>query len=658
MLSLSLSSRPAFALCVLAAAVSGAWAQSEVKPPEGPAQATLPAVKVRSAASEESATSPVAGYRATRQISATKTDTPLAETPQSVTVITRDQLDDRGVTSIGDALRYSSGVVPSAFNYGGDVFTIRGFDVGVAGLYLDGLRAFTNVFSSSIETYGAERIEVVRGPSSVIFGQATPGGVVNVVSKRPQAEAVNEWGFEMGSPSSGQVMADVGGALTKDGNLLGRVVFLGRDGSSEYDFVQDDRLYVAPSLTWKPLAGTTLTLLGSYNEDRNMYVWGNQYRHIGTPGHPIAPVADTYNFAGPGAGYHRVSKNIGYELEQKFDAGLTLRQKLRFTDITTDRREVWDSYFLPMLGLQPDGRTLLVLGVNRPDADQSLGVDTNVEWQGRTGAVSHTLLAGVDLRRNRMSQGIYSDLNVRPMDLYNPVYVEPDWKSFGVKAYESHDEVRSAGLYLQEQAKFGERWVGLAGIRRDRVHQVTTGSTINPATGLLRQLHRRGDLGHHRPRGRGVPRPERPVAIRQLLDVVRAQHGHRRLGCRVQAEPGQAVRDRRALPAGEPAAERARRDLRPAQDQRADVGGSHVAVPGGRGRGAFARRRVRGELRGAARLGAAGQLRLHRHRVAQGRQRGRGHGQHPAPCGVRLDEGPHRRARAGPDHRRRRALRG
>ncbi|ARN18656.1 TonB-dependent siderophore receptor [Piscinibacter gummiphilus] len=483
MLSLSLSSRPAFALCVLAAAVSGAWAQSEVKPPEGPAQATLPAVKVRSAASEESATSPVAGYRATRQISATKTDTPLAETPQSVTVITRDQLDDRGVTSIGDALRYSSGVVPSAFNYGGDVFTIRGFDVGVAGLYLDGLRAFTNVFSSSIETYGAERIEVVRGPSSVIFGQATPGGVVNVVSKRPQAEAVNEWGFEMGSPSSGQVMADVGGALTKDGNLLGRVVFLGRDGSSEYDFVQDDRLYVAPSLTWKPLAGTTLTLLGSYNEDRNMYVWGNQYRHIGTPGHPIAPVADTYNFAGPGAGYHRVSKNIGYELEQKFDAGLTLRQKLRFTDITTDRREVWDSYFLPMLGLQPDGRTLLVLGVNRPDADQSLGVDTNVEWQGRTGAVSHTLLAGVDLRRNRMSQGIYSDLNVRPMDLYNPVYVEPDWKSFGVKAYESHDEVRSAGLYLQEQAKFGERWVGLAGIRRDRVHQVTTGSTINPATG-------------------------------------------------------------------------------------------------------------------------------------------------------------------------------
>jgi iron complex outermembrane receptor protein len=482
---LSLSSRPTFALCVLAAAVSGAWAQSAT--PAAP-EAALPAVKVRSTSAEESPTAPVTGYRATRQISATKTDTPLAETPQSVTVITRDQLDDRGVTSVADALRYSTGVVPSAFNYGGDVFTIRGFDVGVAGLYVDGLRAFANVFSSSIETYGAERVEVVRGPSSVLFGQATPGGIVNVVSKRPQAEAVNEWGIEMGTPGSAQVMADVGGALTKDGSLMGRLVFLGRDGSSEYDFVQDDRLYVAPSLTWKPFAGTTLTLLGAYNEDRNMYVWGNQYRNTGTPGNPLAPVADSFNFAGPGAGYHRTSKSLGYEFEQKFDMGLALRQKLRFSDITTDRREVWDSYFLPMLGLRADGRTLDVLAVNRPDADQTLGIDTNVEWQGRTGSVQHTLLAGIDLRRNRMTQGIYSNLGdtnfgIYQVDLYNPVFVEPDWKSMGVKAYDYHDETRSAGLYLQEQAKFNDRWVAMAGVRRDRIHQVTRSTTlVNPVT--------------------------------------------------------------------------------------------------------------------------------------------------------------------------------
>lgn len=472
MLSLLSSSRPTLTLCVLAAAVSGAWAQSTTP------EAALPAVKVRATSGEESPTAPVTGYRATRQISATKTDTPLAETPQAVTVITRDQLDDRGVASIGEALNYSAGVIPSAFNYGGDVFTIRGFDVGVAGLYVDGLRAFANVFSSSIETYGAERIEVVRGPSSVLFGQATPGGIVNVVSKRPQAEQVNEWGVEMGTPSRAQVMADVGGALKKDGSLTGRLVFLGRDGSSDYDDVEDDRLYVAPSLTWKPTAGTTLTLLGAYNEDRNMYVWGNQYRNTGTPGQPLAPVPDAFNFAGPGAGYHRTMKSLGYEFEQKFDLGLTLRQRLRFSDITTDRREVWDSYFLPMLGLQGDGRTLLVLGVNRPDADQTLGIDTNVEWQGRTGPVQHTLLAGVDLRRNRMTQGIYSDLNVRAVDLYNPVLVEPDWKSFGVKAYDYHDETRSAGLYLQEQAKFHDRWVAMAGVRRDRVHQVSRSTTL------------------------------------------------------------------------------------------------------------------------------------------------------------------------------------
>jgi len=483
MLSLSLprsSGRPALALCALAAAMSGAWAQSATP---ASSEAALPAVRVRSTSAEESPTAPVTGYRATRQMSATKTDTPLAETPQAVSVITRDQLEDRGVTSIGDALGYSAGVVPGAFNYGGDVFTIRGFDVGVAGLYVDGLRAFANVFSSSIETYGAERVEVVRGPASVLFGQATPGGIVNVVSKRPQAEQVNEWGVETGSPVSGQIMADVGGALTKDGSVLGRLVFLGRDGSSEYDFVQDDRLYVAPSLTWKPLAGTTLTLLGAYNEDRNMYVWGNQYRNTGTPGNPLAPVADSFNFAGPGAGYHRTSKSLGYEFEQKFDKGLALRQRLRFSDITTDRREVWDSYFLPTLGLRADGRTLDVLGVNRPDADQTLSIDTNVEWQGRTGPVQHTVLAGIDLRRNRMTQGIYSNLAVYQVDLYNPVFVEPDWKSFGLKAYDYHDETRSAGLYLQEQAKFNDRWVAMAGVRRDRVHQVANSSTINPANG-------------------------------------------------------------------------------------------------------------------------------------------------------------------------------
>lgn len=489
--------RLAWITCTLGAAVSGAWAQAAADTVSPPA-ASLPAVTVKAQAGEASATGQVDGYRATRQASGTKTDTPLAETPQSVSVITRDELDDRGVTSLSDALRYSAGVNPSGFNYGGDVFTIRGFSVGVAGLYLDGLRAFSNVFSSAIEPYGAERIEVVRGPASVLYGQATPGGLVNIVSKRPQADLVNTFGVEMGTPTSGQVTADVGGRLDGDGAVLGRLVFLGRDGSTQFDFIEDDRLYIAPSLTWQPSTRTTLTLLGSYNRDRNGYARGSQYWVTGPnpPGqaialnHPLVQPGTAFNFSGPGTGYRRIMQSLGYQFEHRFEHGLTVRQNLRFSDITTDRREQWASYFGPTLGLQNDGRTLLRQAVNRPDADQSLGIDTQAEYQVRTGPVAHTLLVGLDLRRNRLSQGIYSDQQLRPLDLLAPVWVEPDWQSMNTLLSDGRTEGRSAGLYLQEQAKIGDRVVVMASVRRDRYREVSDDVNIaDPVAGTYVTTH-------------------------------------------------------------------------------------------------------------------------------------------------------------------------
>ncbi|HIV70692.1 MAG TPA: TonB-dependent siderophore receptor [Candidatus Aquabacterium excrementipullorum] len=451
---------------------------------------TLPDVRVKAQAVRESATGQVQGYKATRAATATKTDTPLNETPQSISVITRDAMDDRGAASVAEVLRYSAGVKPGNFSYGGDVFVMRGFDVGDEGLFLDGLRAFTNVFSSSLETYGAERVEVLRGPASVLYGLATPGGVVNVVSKRPQAGMTQEIGVEVGSHNRKQVMADIGGSLTGDERLLGRLVFLGRDADTQYDWSQDDRLYIAPSLTWRPTASTSLTALLSYNEDRQSYVWGSQYARFGTTaggapitGQPIAQLGENFNFSGPGTGFHRKMKTVGYQFEHRFNDAVAIRQNLRWSDIETGRREMWASYFAPNLGLQTDGRTLNRLAVARPDHDRALNVDNHVEGRFATGAVTHTLIGGLDYRRVTFHSEISSDGIIRPLDLFNPTWTEPNWDAMNILASSSTSKGRQTGLYAQDQMKFGPNWAVTAGLRRDRYSLDTTNHLTSTTSG-------------------------------------------------------------------------------------------------------------------------------------------------------------------------------
>ena len=497
--------RPSLVLSACAAAACLAvWPARAQGTPEAPqaasAAAPLPAQKVRAKAIAETATSPVTGYRATRSATATKTDTPLIETPQSITVITRQQLDDRGVSSVAESLRYSAGVMPTAFSYGGDVFVMRGFNVDDEGLLLDGMRAFSNVFSSSIEPYGAERIEVLRGPASVLYGLATPGGVVNIVSKRPQVERVREVGVELGSYGRRQVNADFGGQLDDEGKLLGRITFLGRKADTQYDWARDNRLYVAPALTWKPDAATSLTFLASYNEDRQAYVWGSQYHLYGTAangspiaGRPIAQLPKDFNYSGPGIGFDRRMKTAGWLLEHKLNDTVTLRQNLRYADIKTDRREVWASFFAPGLGLQADGRTLNRLGVFRPDRDRNLQLDNQAEWHFATGPLQHTLLTGFDLKRVRFRSEIRTDGVIRPLDLFAPVWTEPNWDAMTTVASRDTTHQRQESLYAQDQVKLGEQWAFTAGLRRDRIRQDAVNRTgVQTKSGWMATTGRAG----------------------------------------------------------------------------------------------------------------------------------------------------------------------
>ncbi len=224
----------------------------------------LPTLNVEG--SGETARGPVPGYVARRSATATKTDTPLVETPQSISVITRDQLETQNVRTVNEALRYSPGAFASSVDGRGEYFSVRGF---TADIYLDGLRVpiVAPAYGFRIEPHGMERIELLRGTSSALYGQANLGGVVNAISKVPQPNPVNMIALQGGSFNRIQGSFDVGGRLTEDGTLLWRLNGLVRDSDTFVDGGRDNRISLAPSLTWRPNAETSLTVLASYMRD-------------------------------------------------------------------------------------------------------------------------------------------------------------------------------------------------------------------------------------------------------------------------------------------------------------------------------------------------------------------------------------------------------
>ena len=237
-----------------------------------PAGQTLPEVKVvEQTQAQENPAGPFEGYAASRSATATKTNTAIAETAQAISVIGRDQLEDQNANDLGQALRYTPGIQGEPFGVEPrfTFFRIRGFDASTTGLFRDGLKLSNPGFSISygLEPFGAERIEVLRGPSSVLYGQASPGGLVNFVTRRPSQETHREFGIEVGSFDRKQATLDIGGTLESNDEFSYRLTGLLRNSDTQVDFVHDDRIYIAPAITWKPNSDTSLTLLTHYQKD-------------------------------------------------------------------------------------------------------------------------------------------------------------------------------------------------------------------------------------------------------------------------------------------------------------------------------------------------------------------------------------------------------
>ncbi len=437
---------------------------------------SLPAVTVTESR-DETATGPVRGFVAKRGGGATKTDTPLIETPQAITVVTRDQIEAQGALTLRETTNYAAGVVSSYFDSRVDSFTARGSSITQ---YLDGLqRSYGTYNTSRPDPFTLERVEVLRGPSSVLYGQGSVGGVLNLVSKRPQAETQRELQLQFGNHDRKQIAADFTGPLDTEGKWLYRLIAIGRDSGTQIDHVPDDRMLIAPSLTWRPSADTSLTLQLLHQKDKSgsligFFPWQgtllpSRYGQIPTRTFIGEPGFDKYDTE---------QTSVGYLFSHRFNDTWTVRQNLRATHSNVDYQTAYTSFAANRLTGRParpvfnaDSLSLerdLVVQLN---GGKMLLLDNQAEAHFKTGELEHTVLLGADLQRNETSQSTGRG-TAGAISVYAPVY--GNYLAPTSYAVQPGVVQKQLGIYAQDQIRYG-RWVGLFGLRHDIAKTDTEG---------------------------------------------------------------------------------------------------------------------------------------------------------------------------------------
>lgn len=447
--------------------------------------ATLPAVTVT--ARPESAWGPVDGYIATRSATATKTDTAIIETPQSISVIPQALMEAQGVNRVDEALRYSAGVrTEPIYDTRRGTFFIRGFNVSNNGQYLDGLKlAYSGGYGGwEVDPFTLERLEVLRGPSSVLYGQNVPGGLVNQVSKRPQEIAANEMSLQVGSFDRRQVAGDFTGPVDADGKWLYRLTALGRESGTQTRHVDDDRILLAPSLTWRPNADTSLTLLAQYQKDRT----GNTANFLPARGTlwstdngriPIDFFSGDPSFDAT----DRRKLQVGYLFEHRASDMLTLRQNLRYSTLEVDYKSLganggWVELREPLQNLK---RISLV-----SEEDFHLfSLDNQAQVNLDHGALKQTVLLGADYQESRFDR-LYGlrTAPVSPINAFNPVYGSPFPGARPGPSNQTDQTRRQFGLYAQDQLKLHDKWILQLAGRYDWARSSTDETTL--ATGAVK----------------------------------------------------------------------------------------------------------------------------------------------------------------------------
>jgi len=412
----------------------------------------------------------MSGYAANDRPTATKLGGTLMETPRSVSIVSQEQIKNQAPNSIEQALSYTAGVTTEVT--GADLrmtgAIIRGFSDG-SSYYKDGLRQF------SAGTYGSwndeidelESIEVIKGPASVLFGQGRPGGVINVVSKKPEADHVNGVGISYGRYRRAQLTADLGGALSERGDVLYRLNLKGRDSNSRTVGSRDDRISIAPSLRWNLSAQTHLTLLGSYSRERGTPKswWPSLFTYP-----QIKSLSSRLTAGDPAFDrFDRNTRSIGYEFGHLTDSGWQLSQNLRYSTIDIDYRHI---YAMDVLA---DGHSISRANLAQRTKGKTLAMDSRVQKDLRWGELQHRLAFGLDHTRYRERGGLGFGWDVPDLDLNAPLYGQ----SIAMPELEdSHSNLRQTGIYTLNQLQYG-RWIANLSLRHDTA-RTTQNSITQP----------------------------------------------------------------------------------------------------------------------------------------------------------------------------------
>ncbi|MEE3914846.1 TonB-dependent receptor [Pseudomonas viridiflava] len=448
--------RTFLSLCVIQAISQSAWADQVTA---NNSSIELQNIDIQSATDIETAQGPVQGYRATRSVSATRTDTSLHETPQSISVVTREAVEDIGATRLQDALDYAGGV-GRANNFGGQgltTFTVRGFTTGE--FYRNGFpvnRGYPNMPDAST----IERLEVLRGPATTLYGRGDPGGTFNVVSKQPLAERSVTLGSQLNDQGMKRGTLDASGPLDDDGRFTYRLNVVGEGGDTFRDHVETERYGVTPVLAWQVDDATRITFEGDFMRnnaplDRGLTRYPAQTRTASR---------DTF-FGEKDVGKLHNDNNMA---QIRFDHDLNADWKLGGGIQMLDGSLKGDA--IEANGLAADGRTLGRNFNYRKLEWTDRDVQLNVTGHFATAGVDHTLLAGVEYEDYdyksiiRRSSGA---VNAYTIDIFDPVYGQAR-PALTRTTTNDKENLKTYAAFVQDQVALTERMKLLAGVRFER----------------------------------------------------------------------------------------------------------------------------------------------------------------------------------------------
>lgn len=416
-------------------------------------------------AEDNSGVGEVNGVVAKKTRTGSKTVTDLKEIPQSVSVVGQEQMYLQSPQKIDEALRYVPGVVTST--YGTDADTdwvfVRGFQADQNGVFLDGLSFYQTGFGTFLmDPYFLERIEVVKGPSSALYGGGNPGGFLNYVSKRPGERVrsvetgINSWG-------NAYIAGDIGDKINDvfSYRVTGKV----SGGGWETDHAEDLRGAIAPSFKWQPDESTSFTLLASLSKTDLTHTSTGFLPYFGT----VKPSTDGHFiprdfFYGDKSieEYNRTQALIGYEFSHTFDNDWTVRQNLRYGTVSLVEDGLYGS--MDFVTNSFPGTMLPRFRFAHDTKVNTFTVDNQLEGKIQTGGFEHTLLFGIDYRYYNIdeTQGFGGSDGI---DIFNPVYGSPVTTLLPWKNYKT--TLNQLGLYAQDQIRFGGGWLATLNSRYD-----------------------------------------------------------------------------------------------------------------------------------------------------------------------------------------------